>query len=306
MSRRSMYPAHRIATPSQIGAQRMAKLAEVCEFDMSSPGQDWAMWTVLKHDTHLRRYGLDGRQADLGLHYSIRDNARLAGTYRMMCHAYGHAANPRATHFKYETMAGRDIGEFVAEEGEWLDEVAMHHVAVQKVIDRGGDPLRPGSANVVTDPCLTRLIAHHGMEANEFLDLLPRFGRFVIGRNWYRTNPMPRVVEMAGMRAHLERTATRLKVLRIGLGPGVSYTPPEPGKAKPSGILHTQRIVLAETLRDALVGQPLSRMVDHPALDAGLVIRTISNAGNGVAVRVDGCDEVRPMDEVETNGKAGA
>ena len=300
MRRKSLYPARRIVTPSQLGAARMAALQDACDFDLDAGALDWAMWAVLKHDTHLRGWGLDGRQADLGITYTLEEDTRLGSSHQLVCQAYGHSANPHPSHHLHRPLPGRSVDEFLQGEREWLESVADWHGQVERVVAAGGDPRRPLSPHVTADPCLTRLVIHHGLGPDAFLSRIPRFGRFIVGRDWYRSNPMPRVIEIGGVKAHVERTAARLRVRRIGLGQGVSYSPPEPERARRVGILYTPRVQLSETVHDALIGQPLARLVEHPALDAGLRIRAISRSGSGVAVRVEGCEPIRPMADVTT------
>ena len=299
MRRRSIYPARRIDTPSQLGGARMAAIQAACEFDLDAASLDWAMWTVLKHETHLRGWRLDGRQAELGLTYSLEEDTRFGSKWQLVCRAHGHDFNPRATSYTYAQRNGRDIADFAEGERQWLEAVANWHSQTQGVIDAGGDPRLPDAAHIMADPCLARLVRHHGIDLHDFLTTIPRFGRFIVGRGWYRTDPMPRILEIGEIRVHAERTAARISVGRIGLGQGVSYSPPEPARSRRVGILYTPKVQLSETLRDALIGKPLSQMVAHPALDAGLRIRAISKSGSGVAVRVEGCDHIRPMTGID-------
>lgn len=302
MGRKSIYPDRRIVTPSQLGGERMAAIQDACDFDLDSASLDWAMWTVLKHDTHLRGWGLDGRQAALGLLYTLQESLSIGNQLMLVCRAHGHDANPMATHHIYRS-SGRDVGDFGEGEREWLEGVANWHGQTQAVIDAGGDPRRPTGDHVLSDPCLGRLVAHDGIGVQDFLAALPRFGRFIVGRGWYRSNPMPRVVEIGSVQAHITRTASQLRVQRIGLGSGVSYSPPEPTRSRHVGIVHTPKMQLAEVMRSALIGGTLSRIIEHPALDRNLRIRAISKSGSGVAIRVDGCDPIGPLAQALTTEK---
>lgn len=292
----------RIVTPSQLGPARMATLQEACEFDMDSPALNWMRTTVLKHDTALRRHRLDGRQADLGLRYELEPHRINSGRYQMVCRAYGHRASPRAMHFVYEEKSGHTVDDFNTGEREWLDEVAGWHEAVQRQLDAGLDPDRPGAQGVITDPCLTRLVHHEGVGLDRFLASVPRHGQFIIGRGWRRVTPAPRVIEIDGISAHVIRTGDRIRVIRIGLADGVGYEPPNPDRSRLVGILYVSKLAIPDTLRNALIGQPATRLVEHAAMDAGLRIRAISASGSGLAVRVEGCDPPRPMSDVDTPG----
>lgn len=289
----------RIITPSQLPPDRMAALQEVCEFDLGSAPLGWMRMTVLKHDTLLRKHGLDGRQGEMGIRYEITEQNVLSGKHRMICSAHGHDANPRATQFIYEQRMGQDVSDYNVGEREWLEEVANWHKATEATIAAGRDPRRPAGANTISEPCLARLIRHHGMEIDDFLALAPRQGQFIVGGGWRRTTPAPRVVEIGGLQAHLVRTAGRIEVERIGLADGLSYDPPKRDKSRRVGILYALRLEVPDTIRNALIGEPLDRLVRHAALDPGLRIRAISRSGSGIAVRVDGCHAQRTMDQVD-------
>lgn len=297
MRRRSIYPERRIPTPSQLGGERMAAIQDACEFDLDTPGLDWAMWTVLKHDALLRGWRLDGCQHAMGLAYSLEEDTRLGSDFQIVCRAHGHDANPRATHYIFQRRGTMDIADWATGEREWLESVATWHTQTAAILKTGSDPRRPDACQILADPCLVRLAEHHGIDADTLLNAMPRFGRFIIGRGWYRTNPMPRVLEFHGIRAHVSRTAARLHTMRIGLGDGVSYSPPDPDRSRRVGILYTPRVSLSETMRNALIGEPLARIVEHPALDTGLRIRAVSKSGTGISVRVEGCEHPRPMSE---------
>lgn len=281
----------------QIDAERLALLQDACEFDIESPPHAWMRMTVLKHDAFLRDFRLDGRQGDMGLRYEIIHRDTPSGRRALICSAFGHRANPRATHFIYEERGSLKVDDFARGEREWLQGIATWHAATEAQIAAGMDPLQPRAPGVMTEPCLTRLVRHHGWDVDMFLGAIPRHGRFMIGRGWHRSDPMPRMVELGPIQAHAIRTAGRIQVMRIGLAEGLSYEPPNREKARHVGILYAMKLEIPTTLRDALIGKPLSRLVEHPALDGDLSIRAISRSGTGVAVRVGGCHPPRPMSD---------
>jgi len=265
-----------------LDADALAALQPLCEFDLAARPLEWARYRLLSYAQEFSRQGVDMRTADMGI--SFRLDGSDAKDRKLLAVGSGH---PRAP-LRVETLDPQNAW-------RWITALARRHRDCERIIALGDDPASPRASSVIADPCLVREAARHGLTPGDLVRVIPVIGEVVLGAGWRSAKGHPRTVDAGGLQAHVVRDVGRIRLVRLGFGAVGGYEPPDPDVTRSGGALTLLRTQLPDTLKGALTGQPLSRLVDIPSLDAGATIRSIGRSGGSLVARLGGCEAAAPM-----------